>query len=191
MMKTALRKHFRTIRNNIPEPAAKDAAILAQLQASAAWQEAQVVMAYLAFGSETATTDIITAAWAAGKDVVIPLTFAEGARMVPVPYQPDTPLVKSPLGVLEPPLPETPYDLAAIDLILVPGLAFDRYGHRLGYGKGYYDRFLPQLSAGTTICALAYAAQISDDVLPAEETDYPIPWLLNEAGWLKTSPMFQ
>ena len=54
--------------------------------------------------------------------------------------------------------------LAEIDLVLVPGLAFDREGYRLGYGGGHYDRFLTDLERGTTAIGVCYAAQLLDRI---------------------------
>ena len=75
-----------------------------------------------------------------------------------------------------------PADWAELDLVLVPGLAFDPKGNRLGYGKGYYDQALPLLKKTTLTIGLAYSFQILDHV-PASGQDIPVQGLLTEKGF--------
>lgn len=65
-------------------------------------------------------------------------------------------------------------------LILAPGVAFDRQKQRLGYGKGYYDRYLTEISGAVT-AGIAYGCQIAEK-LPAEERDIPMDYMITEAG---------
>lgn len=62
---------------------------------------------------------------------------------------------------------------------MVPGVAFDGNGHRLGYGRGFYDRFLPGLPPSVFLCGVAYEFQIVDAVFP-EEQDIPMHWIVSE-----------
>ena len=71
---------------------------------------------------------------------------------------------------MQPPSEAPRLDALAIDAVLVPGVAFDRAGHRLGYGGGYYDRLLPSLRRDCLRVGLAYDEQVVDE-LPAEEHD--------------------
>lgn len=66
-----------------------------------------------------------------------------------------------------------------IDLVVVSGVAFDQKGNRLGYGGGFYDRFLRRLKPGTTMVGLAFELQIKEEVYP-EDHDYPIDWVITE-----------
>jgi len=66
-----------------------------------------------------------------------------------------------------------------LDLVIVPGVAFDRKGHRLGFGAGYYDRFLPKLRPGVKKIAVAFEVQLVDSV-PAEEHDIRMDAILTE-----------
>ena len=107
----------------------------------------------------------------------------EDHRMVFHPYDAAR-LVRHPFGMAEPAadLPTVPPE--ALELVLVPGLAFDRHGWRLGYGGGYYDRFLKGfagISAG-----IVFHALLLDD-LPHGEFDVPVQWVVTEEGMLKTS----
>lgn len=72
---------------------------------------------------------------------------------------------------------------AGIDVILVPGLVFDACGYRLGYGKGYYDRFLQLLPKNTFICGVGYEFQIVDDIRPHEK-DVPMHWIVTDKSEL-------
>ncbi|MGA8165397.1 MAG: 5-formyltetrahydrofolate cyclo-ligase [Waddliaceae bacterium] len=82
-------------------------------------------------------------------------------------------------GILEP-IPSMCQQIHAADtsFVLVPGLAFDALFHRLGYGKGYYDRFLSQLPASSLACGLGFKEQWSDQLLPSVTTDVPLQRLL-------------
>jgi len=71
----------------------------------------------------------------------------------------------------------------AIDVVLVPGLVFDGHGFRLGYGKGYYDRFLKTLSKSTFICGICYDFQVVDNVCP-HAGDVPVHWIVTEKSEL-------
>jgi 5-formyltetrahydrofolate cyclo-ligase len=88
-------------------------------------------------------------------------------------------------GLLEPDPSAPVVDPVQIDLVVVPGIAFDRRGNRLGLGRGYYDGFLAGLSA--VKAALLYRRQLVDDV-PAGERDERVDVLVTEAGVLRTGP---
>lgn len=122
-----------------------DAAIRERLCALRALEEAEVVLSYLSFGSEVDTRGIIERAWAAGKAVALPRC-VPGTRMMQW-YRVHSfdGLERNRLGMDEPrpdPACEQLTDTGERMLALVPGLAFDTSGYRLGYGGGFYDTFL-------------------------------------------------
>jgi len=83
-------------------------------------------------------------------------------------------------GILEPKADRVrPVDPQEIDLVVVPGVSFDPNGNRLGYGGGFYDRFLLRTKPDTTFVALAFELQIRDDVHP-EEHDHPVHYVITE-----------
>lgn len=86
-----------------------------------------------------------------------------------------------PFGIKEP--TGDPFDPHLIDVVLVPGLVFDARGYRLGYGKGYYDRFLPRLRPEAFCCGLCYDFQVVDDVYP-HQSDVPVHWIVTEKAEL-------
>lgn len=91
-------------------------------------------------------------------------------------------LSKGCYGILEPKREcVRPINLLELDLVIVPGVAFDMRGHRIGYGKGYYDRFLAQLPQKTVTVGLAYSWQVFDK-LPITENDIRVKKIITEKG---------
>ncbi|MEW4355071.1 5-formyltetrahydrofolate cyclo-ligase [Streptococcus pneumoniae] len=121
------------------EKARADEWLMKQILASPAYQEAEVLATYLSFPHEVATIPLIEKALQDGKRVVIPKTYPQG-RMIFVDYEPDQ-LISTSFGLLEP-KSELAVEKLLIDVIHVPGLVFTRQGYRIGYGGGYYDRYL-------------------------------------------------
>ena len=112
--------------------------IMALLERTPQFQKAQTVMLYSSLPDEVRTTAFIEK-WRNSKRVILPTVV--GDDIVPVELTPDTPFAVGDFNILEP--QNRPYT-GGYDLIVVPGMAFDRAGNRLGRGKGYYDRFLSQ-----------------------------------------------
>jgi len=135
---------------------------------------AKVIGAYYAFGSEVNTDLIIDKARALGKKVALPSV--EGKSISFYELSSGRYLVKGRFGIMEP-LPYGPVD--KIDLLVVPGIAFDKKGHRLGYGKGYYDNFLSKKKSFSI--GLAYSFQLVDE-LPAGRNDRKIDAITTEDG---------
>lgn len=145
--KRELRARFKRLRRELGEDgrAAADADIEANVLALPEFAEAEVLLAYLDFGSEVRTRGIIQAAWDAGKVVALPWCMPGTHEMRWYRVTSFDALVRSKLGVEEP-VPdaanEQPLGTGEHMLALVPGLTFDAAGYRLGYGGGFYDTFL-------------------------------------------------
>jgi 5-formyltetrahydrofolate cyclo-ligase len=90
-----------------------------------------------------------------------------------------------PFGIQEPTSPKAA-DWEEMDLVLVPGLAFDRKGNRLGFGKGFYDRVLPHLKKSCLVVGLGYSFQLVDQV-PVGTHDAPVKFVLCENGFFPCS----
>ncbi|EGU63592.1 5-formyltetrahydrofolate cyclo-ligase [Streptococcus australis] len=144
-----------------------DQSLIQRLRSLPAYQEASVIATYLSFPHEVDTSFLIDAAQADGKQVVIPKTYPKG-RMEFVDYDPQN-LKQTAFGLLEPEDGSQAIDQSEIDLIHVPGVAFQKDGYRLGYGGGYYDRYLADFD-GATVSTI-YACQ-EVNFLPAS---YDIP----------------
>jgi len=157
------------------------AAATAGMLAAPAWRAARVVALYQAYGAELDVAALRAAAHAEGKTVALPRVDAAGVTLRVVAA--DTPLVLSAHGVREPAedRPTLPPDQP--ELIVVPGLGFDRRGGRLGHGGGHYDRLLARLPATCLRVGLAYDQQILDGV-PTEPHDLALHALVTPAGWV-------
>jgi 5-formyltetrahydrofolate cyclo-ligase len=138
------------------------------------FKSAQVVGAYYAFGSEVKTDLILEKAKALGKKVALPSV--EGTSLTFYELSSGKYLVKGRFGIMEP-LPYGPVD--RMDLLVVPGIAFDNKGYRLGYGKGYYDKFLAKKSIFSI--GLAYSFQLLES-LPRGKYDKKLDAIATEEG---------
>ena len=136
------------------------------------YQEAKVIATYLSFSHEFQTQGLIEQALKDGKKVLIPKTYPKG-RMDFVVYDPQQ-LVKTSFGLQEPQGNLEVVEASRIDLIHVPGLAFTTKGYRIGYGGGYYDRYLEHFS-GHTLSTI-YPCQVQD-FMP-ENHDIPVQEVL-------------
>lgn len=140
------------------------------------YQEAKVIATYLSFPHEFQTQGLIEQALRDGKKVLIPKTYSKG-RMDFVVYDLQQ-LVKTSFGLLEPQGNLEVVDASQIDLIHVPGLAFTMEGYRIGYGGGYYDRYLEQFTGHTLSTVYHYQVQ---DFIP-ENHDIPVQEVLIDEG---------
>ena len=122
------------------------------------YQEAKNIATYLSFPHEFQTQELLEQALKDGKKVLIPKTYPKG-RMEFVVYHPQQ-LVKTSFGLLEPQGDLEVVELSQIDLIHVPGLAFTTEGYRIGYGGGYYDRYLEHFTGHTL--STVYPCQIQE-----------------------------
>ena len=122
------------------------------------YQEAKTIATYLSFPHEFQTQELIEQALKDGKKVLIPKTYPKG-RMEFVVYNPQQ-LAKTSFGLLEPQGDLEVVEPSQIDLIHVPGLAFTTEGYRIGYGGGYYDRYLEHF-AGHTMSTI-YPCQVQE-----------------------------
>ena len=149
-----------------------DQALTEQLLQHPFYQEAKVIATYLSFPHEFQTQELIEQALKDGKKVLIPKTYPKGCMDFVV-YNPQQ-LVKTSFGLLEPQGDLEVVDASQIDLIHVPGLAFTTEGYRIGYGGGYYDRYLKHFSGNTL--STVYPCQIRDFI--PEDHDIPVQEVL-------------
>ena len=134
-----------------PDREADELALRQQLFATTQWAEAEVVAVVLSTPMELNTTPIIAAAWASGKQVVVPKIVAKQMRFVAI--SPQTEFATGALNIQEP-LHDEAFPSKQIDLVIIPGLAYTLSGQRLGFGAGYYDRFLSDYQGHTVALAL-------------------------------------
>ena len=173
-MKAELRKQVLQEMKAIPreQKQAIDQALTEGLLQHPFYQETNTIATYLSFPHEFQTQGLIEQALKDGKKVLIPKTYPKG-RMDFVVYNPQQ-LVKTSFGLLEPQGDLEVVDASQIDLIHVPGLAFTREGYRIGYGGGYYDRYLKHFTGHTL--STVYPCQIRDFI--PEDHDIPVQEVL-------------
>ena len=173
-MKSELRKQVLQEMKALPREQKQfiDQALTERLLQHPFYQEAKIIATYLSFPHEFQTQELIEQALKDGKKVLIPKTYPKG-RMNFVVYDPQQ-LVKTSFGLLEPQGDLEVVDASQIDLIHVPGLVFTTKGYRIGYGGGYYDRYLEH-SPGHTLSTV-YPCQIQDFI--PENHDIPVQEVL-------------
>lgn len=159
----------------------KSTAIACQVRDLTAVQQAQTIFTYVNFRSEVETLGLIAGWLAAGKRVCVPLTLAAESRLAA--YQITDPAQDLTPGYCQIPEPD-PSRLpqvkpTEIEVIILPGSAFDLNGGRLGYGGGYYDRFISQEAPRATRIGLAFALQVTAD-LPLLAHDQRLHTLVTE-----------
>ncbi len=147
--KNALRKQYAALRNEIPQDVRKktDMKICQALISSASFRYADCILAYAPKGPEVDILPAVYEALAQGKRVAFPLC-CEG-NTIRFFYAHPQELVPGAFGILEPAQGASPCTDFQGAICLVPGLLFDTAGYRIGYGKGYYDRFLSGFSGAT------------------------------------------
>ena len=173
-MKSELRKQVLQEMKAIPREQKQsiDQALTERFLKHPFYQEAKIIATYLSFPHEFQTHELIEQALKDGKKVLIPKTYPKG-RMDFVVYHPQQ-LVKTSFGLLEPQGELEVVDASQIDLIHVPGLAFTTEGYRIGYGGGYYDRYLKHFTGHTL--STVYPCQIRDFI--PEDHDIPVQEVL-------------
>lgn len=139
-----------------------------------------IVAGYSPIRSELDPTPLMQKLAAAGARLALPVITARGQSLRFRVWHPGDRLLPGPLGILEP----SPAAAEIVpDIVLVPLAAFDRTGHRIGYGAGHYDRTLAQLhkSKGFAAIGLAFAAQ-EVEAVPALQHDVPLDYVLTESN---------
>jgi len=148
------------------------------------YASARTVLCYVSFRSEVSTHAFISRMSAEGKRVVVPYCRAGNLELFR--FNDFSDLVPGTLGILEPTpeLREQDDRIAGVhelDLLVIPGLAFDRQGGRLGYGKGYFDRLLSAARLDALLAAVAFETQLFD-FIPVRPYDVRVDAVVTEAG---------
>lgn len=148
------------------------------------YKKAGVVMCYVAIDGEVETRPFLSQALADGKRVVVPVTLKKSRKLIAVEIK-DPGLDLKRRGPFKIPQPRFSRRRAVppekLDLVIVPGIAFDRRGRRLGRGLGYFDRFLAQVPASVPRVGLAFRFQVLKKI-PSESHDQPVDRVITEKG---------
>lgn len=178
--KEALRKRVAALRRSLVAQTRADyaAKMVELLVAQPAFVAARTVLAYSALRFEIDPRAAVERAWALGKTVALPRTLSETRALSLHAYHPGDALLEGGF-VIQEPLPSAPQvDDQSVDLVLVPGLAFDARGHRLGFGQGFYDRVLPRLTRAVRV-GLCYELSLLVEV-PNAPHDAPVDFVITE-----------
>jgi 5-formyltetrahydrofolate cyclo-ligase len=181
--KDQFRKQLRQILAQMPAEirAKKSRQICHHLLGADEYKKASVVMVFLSMPEEVDTTPIFLDAWQHGKIVAVPQVSWEQRYMIPVEIRSlDTGLSVDKKG-LRSPIKGTVVPYEDIDLVIAPGLGFDRQGNRLGRGGAYYDRFFAVSGLKASKWALAFSNQILETI-PHGEKDVPVDVIVCETG---------
>jgi 5-formyltetrahydrofolate cyclo-ligase len=186
--KQALRKHVRAALTHMEpgERATASAQARAVLAAQALWKTAQWVLFFAPLPGELDIWPLLSEALSAAKRVALPRFVAETRSYEPCQIlDTSVDLQMGHFGIREPSPRCLPLRSPRVDLILVPGLAFDLGGHRLGRGKGYYDQLLRGL--GGITCGVAFDQQIVAEI-PVEPHDVRVNCVLTPTRWIQLEP---
>ena len=182
--KAALRETILRRRGELPERerASLGDRIIRTVLGLPAYERSNVVLAYASFGAELPTDRFLRRVLDDGKVLLLPRVGSDGLDLYEV-RDPDEDLVPGTWGIREPMQDRCPLaDPGSVDFALVPGLAFDRRGRRLGYGGGFYDRLISGgLSDRTPLVSGAFGVQIVDEV-PVGPNDVPVHAVVTEEG---------
>ncbi len=187
-MKKEIRKKILQLKESLSEQEIqkKSSAIFNTLSNMKLYTNANNVMLYVSFGSEVLTKPIIDDLLQQGKRVFVPVAVPKTKELIVSELKSfEDDLEIGHFGVMEPKKDALrPVDPTIIDLIVVPGVAFDKEGYRVGYGGGYYDRFIPRLTDQTPKVSLAFEMQLIDKV-PTDKYDIPVEYIITEKQFIK------
>ncbi|MEX2671813.1 MAG: 5-formyltetrahydrofolate cyclo-ligase [Phycisphaeraceae bacterium] len=155
-----------------------------RLAESEEFARASAIMIFLPLRCEIDARPLALRAWQQQKTVTVPLVSYQQKHMLPVVIRSlDEPMRADQYGVRVPATHE-PLPIDMVDLVVVPGLGFDRLGHRIGRGGGFYDRFLAQSSFQGMTCGYALDEQLVDHV-PIHAHDVPLNMLVTDRQTLR------
>jgi 5-formyltetrahydrofolate cyclo-ligase len=178
--KDALRRRLRQVRQSIPE--LDRPGLVERIETSVLslpeMEAARTVMLFYSFGSEVGTSGMAARVLGAGKRLLLPF-LDEKAGMEAAEVRPGAPLDVTSYGPREP-AHRVAVDPREVDVVVTPGLGFDRRGHRLGYGGGHYDRYLERMGERALRVGVAFSVQIVRWV-PTDLGDQPVDVVVTEA----------
>ncbi len=180
--KKTLRQETILKRDAIPEniKEEKDAAIRQRIIRLPEFTDAKTIFFYASFRSEVDTIEMIKISLSHGKQIILPRVDKENKKLLLYKIKDINELAQGYMGILEPSVSEGKLTgLDDIDLIIIPGSAFDVSGRRLGYGAGFYDGLLAGMKKKIPIIAPAYEEQIVDDI-PSEPHDVKVTKIITD-----------
>jgi 5-formyltetrahydrofolate cyclo-ligase len=184
--KKKIRKEIMTVRNALTQEDREtmSASICARFVRLHAVEKSTAIMIFLSFGREVDTDPIIEWAWRQGKRVLAPLCKPETREMTVYAIKTFADVAPGYFGIREPKRDILqPAAKGEVDIVVVPAVAFDRRGYRVGYGGGYYDRFLADMDVPAI--GLAFSCQIIPEA-PIDRYDQPVQGIVTEKEYIDT-----
>lgn len=157
----------------------KDNSILDKLLKSEMYIKSKNIFTFINYGSEVDTKKFIIKAIADGKKIFVPKTIKSTREMKALEISSLENLKPDNWGILEPETFNREINKQELDLIIVPGVAFDRNGNRIGYGGGYYDRYFSDLNSTIKKVVLAYDIQLMES-FQCEDHDIKVDFIITE-----------
>ncbi|MGL5330879.1 MAG: 5-formyltetrahydrofolate cyclo-ligase [Peptostreptococcaceae bacterium] len=183
-MKKEFRKNVISERNNqCQEFINKNSSIITdKLLQMDCIKNAKTIMLYLDFNNEVQTDNLINKLISLGKIVTSPITLKKERKLIPSQITDLENGIKIGAYNIREPKPECSpaFDISALDIVIVPAVAYDTNCYRLGYGGGFYDRFLENLRPDAKTIGIAFDLQIFDDI-PKEPHDAQLDFLVTES----------
>ncbi len=160
-----------------------------QLIATREFKSAQMIMIFMSMPGEVETSTLAVKAWQECKNIAVPRIDWTDNRMEPVEIRSlDVGMKTTGPGVREP-VDGTLVSLALIDMVVTPGLAFDRQGLRVGRGRGFYDRFLARQDFQGIRCALCFHEQLLAEPIPCEPHDIAMDLIVTDREVIRCQPL--
>lgn len=187
MPKRTLRSQMLTQRRSLSCVSWSASSLLAQtgLLSLDEYGRAECIALYSPSKNEVDTSLLLAEALKAGKMVLYPAVCGNRMTFHRI-KQPDE-LREGAFGILEPCSEGVACKIAEIDLIVVPGVVFDLSGHRIGYGKGYYDRFLQNSGCTANLVGLCHDFQLTEEPIPADIHDIPMGIIVSDKRIIRTT----
>ncbi len=181
MDKAQLRTQFRKILlgMSLEERVEKSRKACQNLMRTEQFADVVTVMAFLSLPHEVDTSEAILCAWQLGKTVAAPKISWQQRHMIPVEIKSLDTGFSSEIGELRNPVKGVPIPFEEIDMVITPGLGFDKSGNRLGRGGSYYDKFFTNKGLRAIKCGLAFAEQVVDHVIVTDH-DVPVDMLVTD-----------
>ncbi len=183
LAKSQLRKHYKNIRNNIDKLKRNEKSDMIRKNFENFIHAGQSFFVYKSYLSEVETKGIIKDLFSYDKKVTIPKCDIETETMSAVEIFANNSFKLNSYGICESSTDDI-YE-EEIDVVILPGLVFDRKGNRIGYGKGYYDKFINSLNYKPLLVGLCFDEQLIDNISVCDEHDAKLDYIITDKEFLK------
>lgn len=163
-----------------------DSLIFEEIINSEIYKKSKKIFTYISFGSEVDTIKLINYSFSNNKEVYVPKINKQTKDMIALKIHNFNNMSVDKWGIIEPKSVDKTNIGTDFDLIIMPGIAFDKQGNRIGYGGGYYDKYISKLNNASNLLALAYDFQIIQDI-ESESHDIKVDFILTNKGFIKVN----